>query len=179
MNGDAPTPGIDRRAALRKVAVGGTVAWTAPTLLNSAAVAQGITMCSAPCAPFDTSDVTISISVAVEPCTDIRNPGDEAVFGTVTQTGYTGAPCPCSPSIVSIITPIPGTVEQLSPGPGNWDGSFPLAAVIDCVDANGQPIRRFCTATATIGASGNCESLGGNTYTDETILLDCNPPRCT
>lgn len=175
---DGDAPGIDRRDALRKVAVGGAVAWTAPMLIDSRAVAQDVTACSIPCAPYDTSNVTISLSVEIEPCGE-GNAGSQAVFGTVTQTGSTGAPCPCSPSLVSIVTPLPGVVAQLSPGPGNWDGTFPLAVVIDCEDVNGQPIRRFCVATASIGASGNCESLGGNTYTDDTVLLNCNPPNCT
>jgi hypothetical protein len=177
MSGDDATDGIERRDALRKVAVGGAVAWTAPTVFSSRAVAQGVAACSAPCAPFDTSNVTISLSVDIEPCAT-GNPGSEAVFGVVTQTGATGAPCPCSPSTVSILTPIPGTVTQLSPQPGNWDGTFPVGAVIDCFDTNGEQIRRFCSATAEIGTSGNCQSLGGNTYTDDTVLLDCNPPRC-
>lgn len=179
MNADHSTPpGIDRRGALRKAAVGGAIAWTAPTLLTSHAVAQTFDVCSAPCAPVEVSDVTVSVSVDIEPC-GAGNPGDQAVFGAVTQTAATGAPCPCSPSLVVIIAPQPGRVEQLSPGPGNWDGTFPIVVAIDCEGADGQPIRRLCTAIADIEVSGNCQSLGGNTYVDETILLNCNPPRCS
>ncbi len=169
---------LNRRAALTKVAAGGAVAWSAPTILSSRALAVDVSACTARCAPFDTTGVTVSISVEIEPCTP-GSPGQEPVFGTITQTASSGAPCPCSPSIIRIVSPQPGVVEQLSPGPGNWDGTIPIVAVIECVGEDGELIVRTCGALGDIGASGNCSALGGQTYIDDTILLNCNPPRCS
>lgn len=158
---------MDRRAALTTIAA----AWVAPAVLSSRVVA--LAPCSNPCAPQNVSDVTVSISVDIEPCGD-GNPGSQPVFGTVELFGFTGAPCPCGPSDVSLVGFTPGVVEQLSPGPGNWDGTIPLLVRVTC-EGYGS---RTCRAVGDIGASGNCNALGGNTYVDETVLLDCLPVAC-
>jgi hypothetical protein len=176
---DTRRTGIDRRSALKKAAVAGTVAWTAPTILSSKTHAvEFIDGCTAKCQP--NNQATVSFTVEVEPCIAGTPPGQQVVRGVVTQEGSAGQPCPCSQGNIQIVNPTPGQIVPLAPNPGNWDGVLSVGVNIICFDRAGNEIIVNCNFTVQLGAgSGNCESRGGDVYTvNNQPVGDCGAPTC-
>lgn len=84
--------GIDRRAALKKVAVGGAVAWTAPTLLSSKVSAQTPGgFCTPKCFPTQAAPAVTGCTY----CIGIPDTNQFRQAAGLTFAEGSGAGCPC------------------------------------------------------------------------------------
>lgn len=110
------TAGVDRRKALKRIAAGGAVAWTAPTLLSSKAHAVEFIPggCTAKCTPIIAPPSASGVSASVCCGATIVNRFVRATYAIVPN-------CPCSPLVAARITnsvatytgPITGTVTNM------------------------------------------------------------------
>jgi hypothetical protein len=179
--------GVDRRAALKKVAIGGAVAWTAPTLLSSTASAQ-VPFCTPKCEP--TPAIFVNIVAALYCNTN-------GAKWVQIRFGLNGVTCPCGGSgdPVLVLATVSGGNATVKPestfgtiiigGPGNgalgngsYDGSIRFQT--SCVDRDGDTIVRFCTYTYSFTFSpgdGPC-SQGTNVGAVTPGTLTCDAPIC-
>lgn len=87
-----PTGGIDRRSALKKAAIGGAVAWTAPTLLSSKASAQTSGgFCTPKCYPTQAAPAVTGCTY----CIGIPDTNQFRQAAGLTFAEGSGAGCPC------------------------------------------------------------------------------------
>jgi hypothetical protein len=167
--------GIDRRSVLKKVAVGGAVAWAAPTVLSTRASAQEA--CTLKCAPV--GGVVVSASVRVSPCGP-GAPGTQPVNGVITSISATPDSCGCGGTpTVTTVDPAPGGQLQIRPSPGNEAAQFTVVVDITCLDRQGRNVTVRCSVTFTdVGDPGNCQARAGITY-DYSAPAACGAPQCT
>jgi hypothetical protein len=197
-----PTPagtstGLDRRSALKKAAVAGAVAWTAPTILSSEAHAvELIGACTAKCAPNPTIAVggtsflfcntngakwvrlTFSVSGIVCPC---------EVGGAAAS--FLGGDVSPNPAEVKSVTYDAGTNTGsiIIGGSGNGalgNGSYEAALnfCVQCNDRSNPPdvISRRCTTLIDFTfqpADGPC-SDAANVGTASLQGTVCQAPEC-
>jgi hypothetical protein len=168
------TPGIDRRSALRKVAIGGAVAWTAPAVISSRVSAQEA--CTGKCAPV--GGVVVSAVVVISDCVG-PSPGTQPVNGVITSITAEAGSCGCGGTpIVTLVDPVPGGTIQIRPNPGNEAADFTVDVAITCLDRQGRPVTVFCSVTFTdAGEPGNCEARGGD-IENYSAAAACGPATC-
>jgi hypothetical protein len=171
---DLTPTGIRRRAALKKVAVAGAVAWTAPTVMSSRVSAQEV--CTPKCAPV--GGVLISATVVISPCGS-GAPGTQPVKGIITSITAQAGSCGCggTPTVV-LVDPVPGGSIQIRPRPGNQRASFTVKVAVTCLDRRGRPVTVSCTVTFTdVGNPGNCQARGGESV-EYSARAVCGAPVC-
>ena len=145
---------VDRREALKKSAAAGAVAWVAPTLVSSRALAQD-GVCTPKCAPLGTP--TYTTSGPTGSCggsyivTIVINP----VQGSVT--------CPCG------FDPTLGNATLTRSFARNFRGEADLTqeVTLTCSDNATDPCEITCTVTATINITGN----PGNSCSQNDVTL--------
>ncbi|MDQ3176058.1 MAG: twin-arginine translocation signal domain-containing protein [Actinomycetota bacterium] len=166
----AGRPGIDRRAALKKAAAAGAVAWTAPIVLSSTASAQVV--CTLRCAP--TVAATVTGTATSRPCNPLLPPGQQPILFDITINRGGGATCPCGGNPTFMVNP--SVVAAIQNQPGNSTSTFTVIITVTCLDRDGDRVSRECTATGTFEYSGNCQSaqVRGVTFSNVT----CGAPRC-
>ena len=86
----SPSSGMDRRSALKKVAVGGAIAWTAPTVLSSKASAAPGGFCTPKCFPGQSAPNVTGCTY----CVEVR-PGQFRQAAGLTFADGSGGFCPC------------------------------------------------------------------------------------
>ena len=170
------TPGIDRRAALRKVAAAGTVAWTAPLILSGTAHAA-MEFCTPKCRPGTDPPL-------IDGCTFCLGSGAGTKAAQIFFYPDPALTCPCggSPAIsLSGVSPGgsgPSQILEVS-GPGVTPpyiivgnaagGSLPagtntvagLVVANTCLDRDGNEVGWSCTYDLTFDfspAGGSCAS---------------------
>ncbi len=166
----AGRPGIDRRAALKKAAAAGAVAWTAPIVLSSTASAQVV--CTLACAP--TVATTVTGTATSQPCVAGIPPGQQPILFVITINTGGGATCPCGGNPTFLV--VPSIVTAVQNQPGTSTRTFPVTITVTCRDENGRPVSRVCTATGTFTFSGNCQSAQVRPVTFSDVT--CGPPVC-
>jgi hypothetical protein len=185
--------GVDRRAALKKVAIGGAVAWTAPTLLSTRVSAQTAPGCTPKCYP--TPDITlngtsflycntngqkwvrIQFTVGGDTC-PCGNAGRELAIVLVTVSGNGTLKS-------TIFDPATGVGSLIIGGPGQGalsNGSYNVGVRFrtTCLDRDSDPIDQFCTGTFSFTFSpgnGSC-SVDENVGTVTPGGVTCEPPIC-
>lgn len=171
---DLTPTGIDRRAALKKVAVGGAVAWAAPTVLSSRVSAQEA--CTLKCAPV--GGVVITATVTISVCADGIPAGQQPVNGVIGSITAEAGSCGCGGTPTVELLNAPGGAVQIRPNPGNEAVDFTVDVSITCLDRLGRPVTVTCTVTFTdAGDPGNCNSRGGDVI-DYSAPAVCGPPQC-
>jgi hypothetical protein len=157
---DSTSAGIDRRSALKKVAIGGAVAWTAPMVMSSRVSAQEA--CTGKCAPV--GGVTISATVTIAECDPNEEPGGQPINGVITSITAEPDSCGCGGTpTVTLVTPSLNDVFQIRPNPGNEAADFSVDVTITCLDRQGREVSQSCSVTFTdVGNPGNCEARGGD-----------------
>jgi hypothetical protein len=172
---DLTPTGIDRRAALKRVAVAGAGAWAAPVVMSNRVSAQEA--CTPKCAPV--GGVLISATVLISPCGP-GAPGTQPVRGVITSITAQAGSCGCGGTpTVDLIDPEPGGTLQIRPSPGNQAANFTVKVAVTCLDRRGRPVTVFCSVTFTdVGNPGNCQARGGESY-DYSAPAACGAPQCT
>lgn len=183
--------GIDRRSALKKAAVAGAVAWSAPTVLSSRVQAVDFvpgTTCTAKCSP--TGEVGI-VGTAVGCGCGPGAPGGQPVTGRITggPTVVSTLTCSCGGTAKALLcTPSSGDCFEVREKPGNinlpGDSVFPVSVYVSCVDRSGDTVWKFYRTVA--GASikpGSCQGTDGQTFTWVATLSvpcaeGCGVPSC-
>lgn len=189
---DRPSSGIDRRSALKRVAVGGAIAWTAPALMSSSVSAvQLFDGCTAKCGAVGSA--TIRGSASIQACLEGIEPGQQGLRAILNNDAMvtSGASCGCGETEVAIIAPVPGTETIDVARPGNdlreTALEFLIEIEITCTDRAGNTLISSCTGTGRVicpgpgqnlgDCSGNCNSQVGKTFTWEATvpcaLSDC------
>lgn len=187
---DPVTASIDRRSALKKVAIGGAIAWSAPTLMSSRASASEVAFCTPKC--FYTSSITISGTVKWLGC-DSNPPGQQGMFFEVNLGEASAtASCPCGTQggVVSVVSPS-GSQQGYVPAPGNGGNfevegyQFPIVIEIRCEDGGGgEVLVSRCTGTGTVSCpqvgdcSGNCQSLPKKDTSFTATIAACSAFTC-
>lgn len=190
----APKSGIDRRSALKKVAVGGAVAWSAPALLSSTASAVDEGYCTPKCYP--SPDVSFDANSTLY-CPDNGQKWVEVSFT------IGGSTCPCGNEgrtlellLVTVVSgnaefklstfdPATGSGTLVFGGRGNGalsNGTYTAGAIFrtTCIDRDGTPIALSCRQTFSFGfspSSGPC-SAGENVGSVTEGTLTCDPAVC-
>jgi hypothetical protein len=175
------TSKIERRSALKKVAVGGAIAWTAPLLLTSQASAVDLLDggCTAKCAPGDT--IIARGSVRLDGCA-VNAPGQDDVSAVVLSLVFDSGSCGCGGD--PVITGATSTIEVgseiiLGAQPGNNPLTAAAEVTVSCTDRSGNIIERTCDGLlVTSSVSGNCNSLEG-TVVSFVATIECGPPSCS
>jgi len=157
--GDGPT-GIDRRSALKKAAVAGTVIWAAPTLLSSRVLADD-SLCTPKCYPIARRNGRVSIGAC-----HLRRDG---AFASMGLENLVDCPCADEPTLSSMsfgpwnIADSPASVDNVdlehvgngilavnidilvsSPGDVAGEYSSTLTLTVSCSDRQGNVIAQTC-----------------------------------
>lgn len=168
---------LDRRSAIKKVAVGGAIAWTAPAVLSSRVSAQEVT-CTPKCRPV--GGVVITADVRIAECGPRPPaPGNQPVNGQLVSVTAAGDSCGCggTPTVV-VVSPAIGDTFEIRPNPGNESAFFTVAVQLTCLDRQDRPVTVNCDIDFESGDPGNCQARGGDleTYFGAAV---CGPPDCT
>jgi len=171
---EATSAGIDRRSALRKVAIGGAVAWSAPAVLSSRVSAQEA--CTGKCAPV--GGVVVSATIRISEC-EPGAPGTQPVNGVITSITAEADSCGCGGTpTVTLIDPVPGGTIQIRPNPGPEAADFTVNVAITCLDRQNRPVTVYCSVTFTdAGDPGNCQARG-NDVENYSAPAACGSPTC-
>jgi hypothetical protein len=165
---------IDRRSALKKAAVGGAIAWTAPTVLSSKVSAvEFIDGCTAKCAP-QASGQSILITGSKGPCIDGAPAGQQRrTFNITSVTVIGGATCGCGGT--AEVTYSPQVITYDDPDPNQGTRTVEIGTItVDttCLDRQSNPITVSCSAPVVATFSGSCEGVG-NTGFSISQLSNC------
>ncbi len=134
---------LDRRSAIKKVAVGGAIAWTAPAVLSSRVSAQEVT-CTPKCRPV--GGVVITADVRIAECGPRPPaPGNQPVNGQLVSVTAAGDSCGCggTPTVV-VVSPAIGDTFEIRPNPGNESAFFTVAVQLTCLDRQDRPVTVNC-----------------------------------
>jgi hypothetical protein len=166
---DLEPVGIDRRSALKKVAVGGAVAWAAPTVLSSRVSAQEA--CTLKCAPI--GGLSVSVDILIAACV----PGT-AVVGTIADIELVLGSCGCGGTpLLDLVDIVLGAEVVIQTDP-SASIEFDLDVSISCLDRLLRPITLFCTVTFTgAGDVGTCVDRLATIETF-TATAACGAPQC-
>lgn len=186
--------GIDRRSALKKAAVAGTIAWTAPTILSESAQAvELIGPCTAKCAPNPTINVNANTGLVCNT--------NGAKWASVTFS-VAGLVCPCGTApnasvIAADATPNPADVKSVTYNPGTnvgqvvvggqgqgalGNGSYDVLVqyCVQCPDRTGDVLSRNCISQISFTfqpADGPC-SAASNVGSAVFEGTSCSAPQC-
>lgn len=160
---DLLSTGLDRRSMLKKAAVGGAIAWTAPALLSSRASAVDfIGACTAKCAPKRGG--TVGGTISVTGC-QAQGPLSEChpFKFRVNSLASQGSACGCggAPVFSTVGTEFtmgtndwnhayctgtngPNHIGYVGRYPGRTGTGTPVFVAIDCKDRQGRTIRQQC-----------------------------------
>ena len=173
---------MDRRSMLRRAAVSGAIAWTAPTVMSETAHAVDFlpgTTCTAKCSPTIGSGSQVGGQLEVLACQQTFFSQIVRARATLTTTGIE---CPCGGSpTVAVVGPGGGLTFTLSRGsflfiPPDAPFVFAVAVSVACQDNDGQTIVQACTGTATTPSVQFCVQIGDQLTWAST--LSCMP-QCT
>jgi hypothetical protein len=196
-NASRGSSGIDRRSALKKAAIAGTVAWTAPAILSETAHAVDLVgACTAKCAPNPT--------ISVSPTTGLVCNTNGAKWAQLTFS-VSGIVCPCgaggaaSSFLGANVTPNPAEVKSIQynaqtnigtviiggSGQGALGNGTYQAAINFCVQCNDRSnppdiISRRCTTVVQFTfqpADGPC-SQAANVGAATLQGTVCVAPEC-
>jgi hypothetical protein len=196
-NASRGSSGIDRRSALKKAAIAGTVAWTAPMILSETAHAVDLVgACTAKCAPNPT--------INVSPSTALICNTNGAKWAQLTFS-VAGIVCPCaaggagSSFLGANVSPQPAEVKSVlynaqtnvgavvigGSGQGALGNGTYQAAINFCVQCNDRSnppdvISRRCTTLVQFTfqpANGPC-SQAANVGTATLQGTTCLAPEC-
>jgi len=137
---------MDRRDALRKAAVAGTIVWTAPVVLDRSVGAQ--TACTPKCGPPDAQQPQVTITLA-RACDDAAQ---ERVWTLVEVELGSVINCPCGgTTALQLVSPPLDTVVARTPY--DVEGSFtmnpPVITSISCPDRRQARVARVCDGITT------------------------------
>ena len=142
---EADQPGIDRRTLIKRAAVAGAAAWTAPVILGSVASPAAAITCASTCFrvtfPADNNGACNAPSVAVT---------GACPTGTVGPGCTTTTDLPAGTSYASACITAPGFCANTT----NFTGPFTLNTSGTCI-AGCNPNRQFLAARALTN-TGNC-----------------------
>ena len=167
--------GVDRRAALRKAAVAGTLVWTAPVVMSQSASAQ--TACTLSCAPPDGQRPQVNI-VANRRC--LADDSRVWIFEGILSPTVITCPCGVAAAVVEVEAPPVGTIIATDPGNQNLVLDVPVVVRITCLSNAGVPVSRSCAAiTATNDFDGGtCVPTRGFVFQGTSVLCD-GAPTCS
>lgn len=133
---------MDRREAIKKAAVAGTVVWTVPTLVSSRASAQEDT-CTPKCVPLGTPAYTVL--AVVDTCGRLYN-----VRVTVVPTaGSVSCPCGGTPTTQEAV--LSRSFSRRFRGQADLTEDVELV----CIDRSGSSCPITCAVTVTVNITGN------------------------
>lgn len=156
-----PTGGIDRRSALKKAAVGGAVAWSAPTLLSSTAAAQTPGgFCTPKCYPVQTTPGVTGCTYCIGGPTQFRQAAG------LTFSSGSGATCPCGGTpTVSIVSNNLVFRSTSGSGPlfvGVISGDY---LVVGSASGGVLPNGTYISVSGSLDATTSCVDRDGDTIT--------------
>ena len=192
--------GFDRRSMLKKGAVAGTIAWSAPTLLSSRALAGTGSPCTPKCGPSPSSG---SLDVAVY-CTE----GSGAKWAQV-WLNTVATTCPCDSANATVTSALSSWQGSPTPvvflqgidtsggvndgkqffilkgpgegalGQGTYTGTYTVTS--SCTDRDGDVLTQTCIFGLSFlfqPDSGSCE--GASSITAGIFVAEgCGPIACT
>lgn len=165
--------GIDRRSALKKVAVGGAVAWSVPTVLSSRVSAAG-DACTLKCAP-DIASQEIVIEGAKGPCVGGAPPGSQNREFDILSVDVGGsAACGCGGD--AVVTFTPETLTYTDPDTSQGVRTVTIGQITvttTCLDRQDRPVTTVCTVDVVATFSGSCEGVG-NTGFGSGVVTSCD-----
>ena len=136
------SPGIDRRSVLKKAAVAGAVAWTAPVILSNTAFAASV--CTPKCAHANVTLTATAQDACTAPVTEVPSGNKILLFSINLPSGAT---CPCDAAAPRVV---------LGPVPTQWDKHSPQAT--GCPTYKNQ----FATGVNTLSQGANTFALYKN-----------------
>jgi len=172
---NATGEGLDRRSVLKKAAIAGTVAWTAPVILSNTAFADVV--CTPKCAHAAVTFSAVGQDACTTPIPEVPSGNKIILFQLLIPSGTV---CPCDPNDpVVIVGSVPLSWDKYSPqtdgcpafkteyakgiktpsqgpnafalykngalGSGVYVPNGGLCVSIKCLDTDGTPVYRKCT----------------------------------
>lgn len=157
---------------LRKAAVAGGIAWTAPVVASSRAGAASA--CTPKCQP---SAPTVTATPVKRPCAitpPTVPPSDQFVVIDVTVSAT--ATCGCSGAAVVSVSPSSFVATKPTVGGGIFEADYPITVTLHCVDRDGDTIRTICPGTVHLFHQGNCNNTTAGP--SATATVDCGAAVC-